>query len=72
MVVLLHLLLLFEIALVFGFTPAECHMWKKKLGLFLLFKLLLLRLKSAAVVVATTVALVGNQRRSLTRKSATI
>src|SRR5260221_3921238 len=50
MVVLLHLLLLFETALVFGFTPPECHMWKKKLGLFLLFRLFLLRLKSATVV----------------------
>jgi hypothetical protein len=50
MVVLLHLLLLFETALVFGFTPPECHMWKKKLGLFLLFRLSLLRLKSATVV----------------------
>jgi len=47
---LLHLLLLFETALVFGFTPPECHMWKKKLGLFLLFRLFLLRLKSATVV----------------------
>jgi len=50
MVVLLHLLLLFETALVFGFTPPECHMWKKKLGLFLLFRLFLLRLTSATVV----------------------
>jgi hypothetical protein len=50
MVVLLHLLLLFETALLFGFTPPECHMWKKKLGLFLLFRLFLLRLKSATVV----------------------
>src|SRR5260221_2665006 len=41
---------LFETALVFGFTPPECHMWKKKLGLFLLFRLFLLRLKSATVV----------------------
>jgi hypothetical protein len=40
-----------ERTLVCGFTPPECHIWKKRVELvFLLFSIFLLRFKSAAVV----------------------
>ncbi len=59
MVVLLHLLLLFETALVFGFTPPECHMRKKKLGLFLLFQALLAEVKKCDCSVHADCSLVA-------------